>query len=122
MIFYEAPHKLSGTLQDLLEFFGPDRRISLCRELTKLHEEVWRTTLGEAADWYNQNSPKGEFVLVLEGVSLQREDSPNMEDALAQVSRLKDSGRSLKDATRQVSAQTGISRNTLYECFLRNNM
>lgn len=67
MIFYEAPHKLVNTLEDLAEFFGPDRKISLCRELTKLHEEVVRTTLGEALDRYRETPPKGEFVLVVAG-------------------------------------------------------
>ena len=65
MLFYEAPHKLRATLEDLAEAFGPDRRISLCRELTKLHEEVRRTTLGEAVRWYAENPPRGEFVLVV---------------------------------------------------------
>ena len=67
MIFYEAPHKLLSTLEDLRDTFGPDRRISLCRELTKLHEEVRRTTLGQAVEEYTENAPKGEFVLVVEG-------------------------------------------------------
>ena len=67
MIFYEAPHKLRATLADLLEQFGPERRLTLCRELTKLHEEVRRTTLGVAAEFYETNPPRGEFVLVLEG-------------------------------------------------------
>ena len=62
MVFYEAPHKLLATLEDMAAVFGPDRRISLCRELTKLHEEVLRTTLGEAAALYRQTPPKGEFV------------------------------------------------------------
>lgn len=63
MIFYEAPHKLAATLTDLAEVFGRERPVSLCRELSKLHEEIRRTTLGEAADHYAQNPPKGEFVL-----------------------------------------------------------
>ena len=67
MIFYEAPHKLAATLADLAEAFGRERPVSLCRELTKLHEEIRRTTLGEAADYYAQNPPKGEFVLVVRG-------------------------------------------------------
>ena len=67
MLFYEAPHKLLATLRDLRDTFGPDRPIALCRELTKLHEEIRRTTLGEAADWYEANPPKGEFVLVVQG-------------------------------------------------------
>ena len=67
MIFYEAPHKLPATLADLAETFGPDRPVSLCRELTKLHEEIVRTTLGEAAERYQTEPPKGEFVLVVRG-------------------------------------------------------
>ena len=72
MIFYEAPHKLAATLADLAEAFGRERPVSLCRELTKLHEEIRRTTLGEAADYYAQNPPKGEFVLVARGRSRRR--------------------------------------------------
>ena len=67
MIFYEAPHKLVNTLEDMAEVFGADREISLCRELTKLHEEVIRTTLGGALALYAENDPKGEFVLVVAG-------------------------------------------------------
>ena len=67
MIFYEAPHKLAATLQDLLETFGPDREISLCRELTKLHEEVIRTNLKGAVEYYEETAPKGEFVLIVAG-------------------------------------------------------
>ena len=70
MIFYEAPHKLVATLQDLAEVLGAERPVTLCRELTKLHEEIRRTTLGEAAVWYQENAPKGEFVLVIRGRSL----------------------------------------------------
>ena len=67
MIFYEAPHKLKTTLADLARIFGGERRIALCRELTKIHEEVLRLTLAEAVEYYNVNEPRGEFVLVLEG-------------------------------------------------------
>lgn len=115
MIFYEAPHKLNTTLKDLKEHFGPDRRISLCRELTKLHEETRRTTLEEAVDWYGEHPPKGEFVLVVEGRSAQEHCVPDLPAALEQVAELREEGLSLKDATRRVSAQTGVSRNTLYE-------
>ena len=69
MIFYEAPHKLTATLADLSAVFGAERRISLCRELTKLHEEVLRTTLGEAAAYYAEHAPRGEFVLIVEGAA-----------------------------------------------------
>ena len=64
MIFYEAPHKLQATLKDLCQTFGADRPVSLCRELTKLHEEIRRTTLGQAEEYYRENPPKGEFVPV----------------------------------------------------------
>ena len=67
MIFYEAPHKLQNTLKDLCAAFGTERRISLCRELTKLHEQILRMTLGEALAYYTENDPRGEYVLVLEG-------------------------------------------------------
>jgi len=66
LILYEAPHKLRATLDDLLKFFG-NRKISLCRELTKLNEEVMRTTLTEAVSYYAENPPRGEYVLVIEG-------------------------------------------------------
>ena len=85
MIFYEAPHKLCATLDDLAEAFGPGRRISLCRELTKLHEEVRRTTLGEAAEWYGANPPRGEFVLVVEGAAGTAEEAPTLAGGLARV-------------------------------------
>ena len=89
MIFYEAPHKLAATLRDLRETFGPERRISLCRELTKLHEEVRRTTLGEAAEWYGANPPRGEFVLVVEGAAGTAEEAPTLAGGLARVEALR---------------------------------
>ncbi|MCI2046947.1 MAG: 16S rRNA (cytidine(1402)-2'-O)-methyltransferase [Faecalibacterium sp.] len=67
IIFYEAPHKLRQTLSDLTQAFGPARSITLCRELTKLHEEVTKTTLGAAQEWYAENEPRGEYVLVMAG-------------------------------------------------------
>ncbi|MEG2988542.1 MAG: 16S rRNA (cytidine(1402)-2'-O)-methyltransferase [Oscillospiraceae bacterium] len=115
MIFYEAPHKLTATLSDLLSAFGPDRRISLCRELSKLHEEVKRTTLGEAVTLYGENSPKGEFVLVLEGCAEVVDVPVTEEDALSQVSTLRGQGLSLKDAVRQVSISAGLPKNQLYD-------
>ena len=74
MVFYEAPHKLLATLKDLANAFGADRRVSLCRELTKLHEEVVRTTLGEAVARYTENAPRGEFVVVVEGAQQAQDD------------------------------------------------
>lgn len=114
MIFYEAPHKLCATLKDLRDTFGPQRRISLCRELTKLHEEVRRTTLGEAEDWYRANPPKGEFVLVLEGAAPAQEAPPALEDAAALVLSLYGEGLSMKEAAKQVSERTGLNKKELY--------
>ena len=83
MIFHEAPHKLRTTLDDLCAAFGPDRRVALCRELTKLHEEVRRTTLGEAAAYYAETAPKGEFVLVIAGAPAPEEAAVSLEDGAA---------------------------------------
>ena len=115
MIFYEAPHKLCATLDDLAEAFGPGRRISLCRELTKLHEEVRRTTLGEAAEWYGANPPRGEFVLVVEGAAGTAEEAPTLAGGLARVEALRAEGLSLRDAVRQAARETGLAKNELYD-------
>lgn len=121
MIFYEAPHKLSATLADLRDTFGGDRRISLCRELTKLHEEVRRTTLDEAVAWYQANSPKGEFVLVVEGAQPVEEESVSPEDGLALVERYRSEGLSLRDAARRAAEETGLPRKELYDMALGKN-
>ena len=115
MIFYEAPHKLTATLQDLAEAFGPDRPISLCRELTKLHEEVRRTTLGEAAAWYQENAPKGEFVLVVRGAEPVQAQEATLENGLAMVDRLREEGLSLRDAVKRSAKELGLARNQLYD-------
>ena len=115
MIFYEAPHKLRATLADLLEQFGPERRLTLCRELTQLPEEVRRTTLGAAAEFYETNPPRGEFVLVLEGAQPCRAVEVPMEQGVALVCALRASGLSLRDAVRQAAQQTGLPKNELYE-------
>ncbi len=114
MIFYEAPHKLTTTLADLVQTFGPDRPIALCRELTKLHEEVVRTTLAQALERYEQDPPRGEFVLVVAGAQPQATQGADPEDALAQVAALRSQGLSLKDAVKQVSKALDLPRNQLY--------
>ena len=113
MIFYEAPHKLLRTLEDLLESFG-DRDIALCREMTKLHEEVRRTTLAAALAYYRKNPPKGEFVLVLRGAEEAAGPAVTAEQALELVERYRAGGRSLKEAARLAAADTGFSKNELY--------
>ena len=120
MIFYEAPHKLTATLADLADAFGPERRISLCRELTKLHEEVRRTTLGEACQWYGENAPKGEFVLVVEGAPEQAPEEATLEDGLARALALQAEGVSLRDAVRQAAKELSLPRSALYDLALRS--
>lgn len=118
MLFYEAPHKLTATLADLAQTFGPDRPVALCRELTKLHEEVVRTTLGEALERYRQEPPRGEFVLVVAGAQPQPSQPSGPEDALERVSALRREGLSLKDAVKQASKELDFPRNQLYNLAL----
>ncbi|WP_028520708.1 16S rRNA (cytidine(1402)-2'-O)-methyltransferase [Ruminococcus flavefaciens] len=114
MVFYEAPHKLKTTLADLCGFFGGDRRIALCRELTKIHEEVIRLTLAEAVEYYNLNEPKGEFVLVLDGASENAEDGITIEQAMEQVMKLIDMGEKPTEACKAVAKETGFRKSELY--------
>lgn len=120
MIFYEAPHKLGSTLRDLAEAFGPERRIALCRELTKLHEEIWRTTLGEAAARYGAEAPRGEFVLVVEGAPQRPAETPSLERGAERAMELRAQGIPLKEAARQAAKELGLSRNEIYALVVRN--
>lgn len=113
MVFYEAPHKLLTTLEDLYEAFG-DRPISLCRELTKLHEETIRTTLAQAVERYRETPPKGEFVLVVAGAEPKEEAAVTLEEAVALVLRRREEGMRMKDAVKEVAALTGVNKNELY--------
>lgn len=113
MILYEAPHKLLRTLEDLIDTLGPDREIALCRELTKLHEETLRTTLSGALAHFQEVQPKGEFVLILKGAEPEAQTMTE-EEALKLVAALQAQGLSLKDACKQVSAETGFGKNVLY--------
>ncbi len=118
MIFYEAPHKLLSTLEDMAAVFGNDRPISLCRELTKIHEEVVRTTLGQAVEKYTENPPKGEFVLVLAGAPEEASEVASPDDAAAYVARLMESGLSRKDAIRQTAKDLNLPKNVVYDAAL----
>ena len=118
MIFYEAPHKLLNTLEDMAEVFGQDRPISLCRELTKLHEEVVRTTLGAAIEKYAENPPKGEFVLVIAGAPEQPKEIPTAQDAGERVRQLMESGLSRKDAIKQTAQELKLPKNVVYDAAL----
>lgn len=119
MIFYEAPHKLLATLHDLCAAFGSARKITLCRELTKLHEQVVRLTLGEALTYYTQNAPRGEFVLVVAGAEAVKAAGVTQEDALALVRERIAAGASTKDAVKEVAKNTGLPKNQLYEAVLK---
>ena len=118
MVFYEAPHKLLSTLEDMAAVFGEDRPISLCRELTKLHEEVIRTTLGQAIAMYSENAPKGEFVLVVAGAIPVEKAQPTAEDAAARVAQLMAEGMSRKDAIKQTVLELKLPKNVVYEAAL----
>jgi len=120
MIFYEAPHKLLTTLKDMAEVFGPERPISFCRELTKLHEEVIRTTLGQAIDFYEQTPPKGEFVLVVAGAAKEEKVLPSQEDAKQMVARLMAEGLSRKDAVKQTAQTLNLPKNVVYDAALQD--
>ena len=116
MIFYEAPHKLLRTLTDLVACFGGERPVSICRELTKLHEEVWKTTLAEALHRYEQQPPKGEFVLIVAGMPESTDETTrSMEDALQQVQERVAQGERLTDACKAVAAETGYRKQDLYQ-------
>ena len=118
MIFYEAPHKLLSTLEDLAEAFGEDRGISLCRELTKLHEEVVRTTLGDAVQKYAENPPKGEFVLIVAGAPEEIPEVATESDAAARVAQLMSEGLSRKDAVKQTAKELSLPKNVVYDAAL----
>jgi len=114
MIFYEAPHKLRKTLSDLKDVFGEGRKITLCRELTKLHEEILPFSLSDAVRYYEEHDPKGEYVLIVEGRPEESDPCMSEEDALALVSQYRAEGRSLKESCKLASSQSGFSKNELY--------
>ena len=118
MIFYEAPHKLPATLESMAEAFGGDRPISLCRELTKLHEEVIRTTIAGAIELYAQQPPKGEFVLVVAGAPEQEEETASAQDAKSRVAELMAAGMSRKDAVKQTAQELNLPKNAVYDAAL----
>ena len=117
MLFYEAPHKLLRTLRDMLAVFG-DRQVALCREITKLHEECRRTTLQAALDWYTENPPKGEFVLVIAGAPDQPAEELTTEQLLEEVKARMEQGERMKEAVKNVAALRNVSKNDLYNAAL----
>jgi 16S rRNA (cytidine1402-2'-O)-methyltransferase len=118
MIFYEAPHRVLKTLQDMALVWGRDRQIVLARELTKLHEEFWRGTVEAAIALYTTRDPQGEFTLIVAG--FQREDSPLSESVLkAELQNLIAQGLSRSDASRQLAQQTSLPKRQLYQLALQ---
>lgn len=113
MIFYEAPHKLPYTLCDLLDTLG-DRPLALCRELTKLHEEVIVTTLKEAADRFQKETPRGEFVVIVGGAEQAPAAALTLDDALAIAESEMENGASLSDAAKKAAAESGMKKSDIY--------
>lgn len=112
LVFFEAPHRLRETLADMIECLGVNRPIAVCRELTKLHEEIWRGTLAEAQTEWTQREPRGEFTLVVGGAPPQPDwVQPQVEAALAQALA---AGQSVKDAVRQVTDKSGWGKREVY--------
>ena len=121
MIFYEAPHKLLNTLKDFLETFG-NRRISICRELTKIHEEILRMTLKEAVAHFTETPPRGEFVLILEGASRQGADEGiTLEEAIAKAKQLVEQGIRPVDAAKQIAKSTSFKKSEIYTGMLSDD-
>ena len=121
IIFYEAPHKLRGTLADLMKAFG-DRKISLCRELTKLNEEVLRMTLSEAIAYYEENQPRGEYVLVLEGASKEEQKANAFwaeMDEFAHVAYYTEQGLSKNDAIKAAAKDRGVGKSEIYNIVMK---
>lgn len=119
MVFYEAPHKLSRTLRDMADVFG-DRDIALCRELTKVYEDVERTTLFAAAEKYSAETPKGEFVLIVGGKTAEAA-SMTAEDAVALAGTLmREQGLSVSDAARIASKRSGVSKSDIYDALVNS--
>lgn len=118
LVFYEAPHKLTATLEDMLEYLG-DRKISICRELTKMHEEVIRTTISEAIKYYETVNPKGEFVLVVEGCKAEENEANlTLEQAAEQAKKLIDGGMKPSEACKEAAKMTGYKKSEIYAAVL----
>ena len=121
-IIYEAPHRLVKTLQELLNELG-DRNITVCKELTKKHETCFETTLKEAVPYYEQNEPRGEYVLVLEGCARQQMEQ-EAQDALKEMSLgdhmklYEEQGMNRKDAMKQVAKDRGVGKREIYQALL----
>lgn len=117
MVFYEAPHKLIATLKDLYKYLG-DRRIALIKELTKIHETVERTTLSEACEKYSAQTPKGEFVIVIEGSTEPKQKEISLDEAVALAKGLVENGMAINDAAREIAKETKLKKGDIYKALL----
>jgi 16S rRNA (cytidine1402-2'-O)-methyltransferase len=116
VIYHEAPHKLKATLSDMSDIFGKERRIALCRELTKLNEEIFRTTLEGAVDFYSENEPRGEYVLVVGGAEKPCGEAFWTEmDEKAHVLHYIELGMSKNDAIKAAARDRGVHKNEVYK-------
>ena len=115
MIFYEAPHKLLKTLEDMISVFGGERKISLSRELTKLNEETLRTTLENAFSLFSEKEPRGEYVLVVEGNSCEKETELSSLTVPEHINHYINSGLSKKDAIKAVAKDRGVPKSEIYK-------
>lgn len=121
MIFYEAPHKLPSTLCDMAEYFG-DRKIALVKEITKIHENVERTTLFTARDKYKDASLKGEYVLIIEGKPEDEEEEITLEVATEMALKLVNSGISKNEASKEIAKKTGLKKSDIYKSLQGDNL
>lgn len=117
MVFYEAPHKLTATLKDLYKYLG-DRRIALIKELTKIHETVERTTLSEACEKYSTQTPKGEFVIVIEGSTEPKQKEVSLDEAVALAKGLVENGMAINDAAKEIAKETKLKKGDIYKALL----
>ena len=115
IIFYEAPHKLKYTINDMIDYFGEDRKIVLARELTKIHEEFLRMTLKEAKEYYEENDIKGEFVVLVEGKTLDKKEKLSEESIEDLMKKYLDMGIDKKEAMKKVAKDKGISKSEVYK-------
>lgn len=120
LIFYEAPHKLKSTLNDLYEALG-DRRISLCREMTKIHEEVLRGRISEMIAFYEKNTPKGEYVLVIEGAPEKKAEIVDIDTAAEYAKVLISEGKKSSEACKEAAKKFGFSKSEIYSIVIAQN-
>ena len=120
MLFHEAPHKLRATLKDLAAAFGENRHVAICRELTKLNEEVLRLTLGEAIAHYETQEPRGEYVLVVKGTEASEGNDAFWKDLdiPSHVAHYMEGGMSKMDAIKQAAKDRGVPKNEVYQQML----